>query len=127
MKITRAEFERTKDAPPLEMFAQGIKAEETREKYTRTLRRVLCGVFEEILEGTFEERAAQLVRYGRENPEWVRDLLLNLSKKLRARTELARDDPNYYKTTSRSRAAGRSRGGAGPTPSCRCAARGASG
>ena len=100
MKITRAEFKRTKDAPPLEMFAQGIKAEETREKYTRTLRRVLCGVFEEILEGTFEERAAQLVRYGRENPEWVRDLLLNLSKKLRARTELARDDPNYYNPVS---------------------------
>ena len=40
------------------MFIQGIKAEETRDKYTRSLRRVLCSVFEEILEGTFEERAA---------------------------------------------------------------------
>lgn len=46
MKITRDEFERTKDAAPLEMFAQGIKAEETREKHTRTLRRVLCHVFD---------------------------------------------------------------------------------
>ena len=62
MKITLAEFERVGKAPPLEMFSQGIKAEETREKYTRTLRRVLCCVFEEILEGTFEERAEQLVR-----------------------------------------------------------------
>ena len=94
MKITLAEFERTGGAPPLEMFTQGIKAEETREKYTRTLRRVLCNIFEEILDGTFEERAAQLVRHGRENPDWVRDLLLNLSKKLRARTELARNDPD---------------------------------
>lgn len=58
MKITLGEFERTDGAPPLEMFMQGIKAEETRDKYTRTLRRVLCDVFEEILEGTFEERAA---------------------------------------------------------------------
>ena len=100
MKITLAEFERTDGAPPLEMFTQGIKAEETREKYTRTLRRVLCNIFEEILEGTFEERAAQLVRHGRENPDWVRDLLLNLSKKLRARTELARNDPNYFNPSS---------------------------
>ena len=46
MKITLAEFERTDGAPPLEMFMQGIKAEETREKYSRTLRKVLCGVFE---------------------------------------------------------------------------------
>ena len=90
MNITRAEFGRTGGAPPLEMFEQGIKAEETREKYT--LRRVLCGVFEEILDGIFEERAAQLARHGRENPDWVRDLLPKLSKKLRARTELARDD-----------------------------------
>ena len=93
MKITLAEFERTDGSPPLEMFIQGIKAEETREKYTRSLRRVLCNVFEELLEGTFEERAAQLVERGRENPEWLRDLLLILSKKLRDRTELARDDP----------------------------------
>ena len=100
MKITLAEFERTGGAPPLEMFTQGIKAEETREKYTRTLRRVLCNVFEEILEGTFEERAAQLVRHGREHPDWVRDLLLNLSKKLRARTELARSDPDYFNPSS---------------------------
>ena len=100
MKIALAEFERTDGAPPLEMFVQGIKAEETREKYTRSLRRVLCSVFEEILEGTFEERAAQLVERGRENPEWLRDLLLSLSKKLRGRTELARDDPDYFNPAS---------------------------
>ena len=46
MKITLAEFERTGGAPPLETFTQGIKAEEAREKCTRTLRRVPCLVFE---------------------------------------------------------------------------------
>ena len=46
-KIARAEFERAGRAPPLGVFSRGIEAEETREKYTRTLRRVLCGVFEE--------------------------------------------------------------------------------
>ena len=42
MKITKEEFERIGEESPLELFHQGIKAKETREKYTRTLRHVLC-------------------------------------------------------------------------------------
>jgi hypothetical protein len=51
MKITREEFQRIGEESPLELFHQGIKAKETREKYTRTLRHVLCKIFEDILEG----------------------------------------------------------------------------
>ena len=40
------------------------------------------------------------VRYAREEPEWTRDLLLNLSGKLRKRTELARDHPDYLNPAS---------------------------
>ncbi len=60
----------------------------------------MCEFLEEILEGTFEERVAQLVRHGREEPEWTRDLLLNLSRKIRERTVLPHDDPNYLNPAS---------------------------
>ena len=51
-------------APSLKLFAQGMRAPETREKYTRTLRKVVCGFLEEILEGTVKERVARLVKSG---------------------------------------------------------------
>ena len=40
MKLTRDEFQRVDAASPLELFYQGIKVEETRDKYTRTLRQM---------------------------------------------------------------------------------------
>ena len=83
MKITKEEFQRIGEENPLELFHQGIKATETREKYTRTLRHVLCKIFEDILDGDLEDRVKQLVKYAREDPDWTRDLLLNLSIKLR--------------------------------------------
>ena len=92
----KGRFQRVNAASSLELFYQGIKAEETRDKYTRTLRQVLCGILEEILDGNFEERAEQFVKYGRENPEWMRDLMLSISKKLRHRTQLSRDHADYF-------------------------------
>ena len=100
MKLTKEEFQRVDAASPMELFYQGIKAEETRDKYTRTLRHVLCGILEEILDGDFEERVEQFVKYGRENPEWMRDLMLSISKKLRRRTQLSRDHPDYFNPVS---------------------------
>ena len=100
MKLGRDEFKRSEEQPVLALFAQGIKSPMTLEKYTRTLRLILCKVFEEILDGAFEERAEQLVRLAREDPEWARDLLLNLSRKLRERTKLPPDHPDYYNPIS---------------------------
>ena len=100
MKLTMDDFERVSQAAPLALFNQGIKAEETREKYTRTLRQVLCGMLEDILEGDLEGRVKQLVQYGREDPTWVRDLLLSLSRKLLERTRLAPDNPEYLNPVS---------------------------
>lgn len=100
MKITRDEFKRSEEKPALELFWQGIRAEETREKYTRTLRRILCVILEDLLEGTFEQRADQLVKLAKQDPEWIMDLLLNLSKKLRERTNLPSDHPDYFNPTS---------------------------
>ena len=100
MKLTKDEFRRINGESPLEMFHQGIKAKETREKYTRTLRHVLCKTFEDIIEGDFEDRVKQLVKHAKEDPEWTRDLLLNLSRKLKERTNLPKNDPEYLNPSS---------------------------
>lgn len=74
MKITREEFEngtKVTNADPLGLFRQGIRAEATRYVYTRTLRRILCDVLEDVLEGAFEQRAAQFVRLGADEPDRI--------------------------------------------------------
>ena len=68
MKIKREEFQRVEERSALELFRDGIRAKETREKYTRTLKHVLCTILEEFLEGNFEQRAEQFVKLGKENP-----------------------------------------------------------
>lgn len=100
MKITKEEFQRIGEENPLELFYQGIKAKETREKYTRTLRHVFCKIFEDILEGDFEQRVKQIVIHAKEDPEWTRDLLLNLSIRLKERTKLVRNNPDYLNPNS---------------------------
>ena len=60
----------------------------------------MCEFLEEILEGTFEERVKQLVRHGKDDPEWTRDLLINLSRKIRERTTLPHDDSDYLNPTT---------------------------
>jgi|APSaa5957512535_1039671.scaffolds.fasta_scaffold10145_6 hypothetical protein len=100
MKLTKEEFQRINEDNPLELFHQGIKAKETREKYTRTLRNILCKIFEDILDGDFEDRVIQLVKIAREDPNWARDLLLNLSRKLKERTKLPKDNSEYLNPTT---------------------------
>ena len=100
MKITKEELVRKEKESALDLFTEGIRSEYTRKKYTQILRRVLCEIFEDVLEGDFEERATQLVKITQENPNWARDLLLSLSKKLKQRTELPRDHPDYLNPSS---------------------------
>ena len=88
MRLTRDEIVRSKDEHPLELFRQGIRAPLTREKYERTLRMITCKILDEVLDGDFEERVEQMVKHGREDPGWILDLMLNLSRKMRERTEL---------------------------------------
>ena len=95
LKLTREEFHRTSQESPYQLFLEGIRAKETRAKYVRTLRRILCDILEEFLEGTLEERAAQLVKHAKNNPDWTQDLLIGLSKKLKERTKLPKSDKNY--------------------------------
>ena len=99
-KLTKEEFKRSENESPLKLYYQGIKADETREKYTRTLRLVFCKIFEEILEGEFEERVNEFVKHARNNPKWVTDLLINLSRILRDRTKLPANHMDYLKPVS---------------------------
>jgi hypothetical protein len=75
LKITKEEIE-TFSQEPIELFYQGIKSPVTRAKYTEILRRVLCELLEDFLEGTFEQRAKQLVLESKQNPEWPTNFIL---------------------------------------------------
>ena len=100
MRLSRDEIVRSKDEHPLELFRQGIRAVQTREKYERTLRMITCKILDEVLEGDFEERVEQMVKHGREDPGWILDLMLNLSRKMRERTELPTDHQDYFNPSS---------------------------
>lgn len=99
MKIRKEEIQKVIDEP-IELFYQGIRAKATRDKYTRTLKSILCDIFEDVLEGTFEERASQIVHKGKSDPEWLTSLLITLSKKLKERTELPATDKEYLSPNS---------------------------
>lgn len=99
MKIGKEELKAISEEP-IELFYQGLKSQATKEKYTRMLRRILCDVFEDVLEGSFEDRAAQVIHKARADPKWIMSLLLALSKKLRQRTELDKSDTNYLNPES---------------------------
>ena len=103
MKITKEEFENATsvpDASPLELFWQGIRAEATKRYYTLTLRLILCNILEDVLAGTFEQRVRQFVRLAADDPERILGLLLHISRKLRERSELPHDHPDYMNPCS---------------------------
>ena len=100
MKLTKKDITRSHDTSPLHLFRQGIRSEVTLKTYTYTLRKVLCDILEDVLEGDFEQRAGQFVQRARDDPDWTRDLLLSLAWKLRERTELPKDHADYLNPTS---------------------------
>lgn len=91
MKIYREELQQQKEEVPIELFYAGCRSPATKTNYTRTLRKILC----DVLEGTFEQRANQLISYSKENPKWIQGVLLQLSEKLRKRTELPLEHNDY--------------------------------
>ena len=55
--------------------------------YKCKLRQILCEYLEDVLSGTFKERAAQLLDLGRKKPAWTRRLMVGLATMLRKRTD----------------------------------------
>lgn len=80
---------------PSELFYQGIRAEATRDKYTRTLQKFTCETLEDVLSGTFEERVTDLVNKSRKDPKWALNILLTISRKQKERTKLESDHIDY--------------------------------
>jgi len=51
LKLTKEEFQRIDEESALELFRQEIRAEDTREKYTRTLKLLVMDFLEEFFDG----------------------------------------------------------------------------
>lgn len=100
MKLKRERIKRSGDRKPLDLFTQGIKSERTRYVYKCKMRQILFEYMGEIFSGTFEERAAELLDKGREDPDWTCGLMLELAHALRERTTLEKGDPEYLSPTS---------------------------
>jgi len=99
MKITKENLVKIED-DPLELFYQGIKSADSRISYARKLRQVLCNYLEDVLEGSFEKRAVQMVYKAKDNPQEALRILLSLSKMLRERTEKDPSDKDYLNPSS---------------------------
>jgi len=99
LKLTRDEIQGFVHEP-IELFYQGIKSPVTKKKYTDILRRILCSTLEELLEGSFEQRAKQLVVEAKQNPEWATNVLLAFAKKLKERSDLPSNHKNYLNPNS---------------------------
>ncbi len=95
MKLRDEDIIRSQDTSPLQLFTQGMRADRTRDSYTRTLRRIMCEILEDVLEGDFESRVKEFVQRTKDDPDWTLRLLLSLSWKLRERTELPKEDADY--------------------------------
>lgn len=100
MKLLPEDIARYERPPPLELFVHGVRTEKTRERYTRALRRVVCEFLDGVLYGGFEERVAQLVKHGMDDPERTCEMLAGLARSLGERTGLARDDPDHISPAS---------------------------
>ena len=99
-KITKEDFEDIHNEP-IENFYVGIKSDATKERYTRILRNYLMETLSDLIQGdTFEEKANNLVMKARKDRKWTMQLLLNISKNLRKRTELEPSDKYYLNPNS---------------------------
>ena len=61
VKLSRGDVKSTGESDPLDLFHSGIRTQTTDATYTTILRIVLCAICEDVLSGTFEERARELV------------------------------------------------------------------
>ena len=100
MKITSDDIDAIDNASPLELFYQGIRTESTKISYEIPLKHILCNVCEDLLSGTFEERAAELVERAKTDPDWVLKLALSMVIGWKEKTELDPSDPEYVNPSS---------------------------
>lgn len=120
IKLNKGEVqEATRD--PLTIFREGIKSSSTLKKYERRLKIFLCHTLEDyligdptlrekqhkeylesdggkqlqILDADFPDRVREFVEKTRKDPEWTMNVMLTYAQKLKERTRLPKEDPNY--------------------------------
>ena len=105
MKLKKDSIRPISEQDPLKLFHAAIKSTKTDKGYTQTLRLFLCDVMEEVLHGTFEERVKEFVEIGKNNPDKMLGILVELSAIMRERTKKDRKGadcmnpstiPNYF-------------------------------
>ena len=94
MKITKDELTLVNDNA-LNNFYSGIKSQATRKDYDKILKRVLCDILEDVLEGDYSQRANQICTRAKAEPLWIDSLLNAIAVKLKKRTELPKTDKMY--------------------------------
>lgn len=99
MKIKKDELVELNNKP-IDLFYQGFKSSITKTSYTRKLRKILCEYLEDVLNGTFENRASQLVHKAEDEPKETMIILLTLSKMLKERTDKNKNDKDYLNPSS---------------------------
>ena len=120
-RISKHDVKRTTE-DAYQLFVNGIKSEETRDKYIQRLKLFLCITLEDILQGDpqlrekqrhdrlakgkkkeikkfldadFEVRVREFVEKSKKDTKWALDILLTYSAMLKKRTQISPDDPSY--------------------------------
>ena len=95
MKLKKNRGRSISEQDPLTLFHAAIRSTKTGKGYTNTLRWFLCDVMEKVLHGTFEERVKEFVEIGKNNPDKMLGILVELSVIVRERTRKDRKDADY--------------------------------
>ncbi|WP_371504500.1 hypothetical protein [Nitrosopumilus adriaticus] len=88
-----AKLESSTQDDPLELFYSGIKSQETKTAYTKTLREFLDSI--EDFEGTFEDKARQFASFAQKEPDKLKQLLKNYAIYQKQRSEKPVDNSDY--------------------------------
>ena len=97
MKLNPDSIKEIDNVHPIELFRRGMNDDETLNGYTSILKNALCTALEDVLHGTCEERAAEFVKIGKENPIRARSIILHLVAMWREQARLEPSDSEYMR------------------------------
>ena len=95
MKLNPDSIKEIDNAHPIELFRRGINDDETLSGYTSILKNALCTALKDVLHGTYEERAAEFVKIGKEDPIMARSIILHLVAMWCEQARLEPSDSEY--------------------------------
>lgn len=80
---------------PLEIFRNSIKSEHTLITYERNIKLFLCRILEDVLSGSYEQRAEQLVEIGKNDNERLTRIMYAYVNRMKKQTDLQPDHADY--------------------------------